>query len=125
MDWCWGKKNRFLLVTEHYCNTGYLVKRDCGVEDLLPQVDFEDVTDDKVHGAVGGVRDEAGPSAVGLDVTPLAVGGVHDGVVEVEGPADGSQEVDFVAPVVPVFIRGSTTLLLWYLWGIVFIMSCI
>ena len=56
----------------------HLVKHDRGaVKDLLPQVDDEDVRDDKVDGAVGGEAGEAGPGPVGLDVSPLAVGRVH------------------------------------------------
>ena len=109
----------YFEVKGQYCdlNAGYLIKCDCGaVKDLLPQINYEDVADDKVYGAVGGIGDDAGPSAVRLDVSPLAVGRVHYGVGEVEGLADGLQEVDLIAPVVPVFISGSTTFLLWYLW---------
>ena len=38
-------------------------------------------------------------------MAPLAVLGVPDGVVEVEDLADGLQEVDLVAPVVPEYIQ--------------------
>ena len=48
-------------------------------------------------------------------MSPLAVLGVHDGVGEVEGRAEGVQEVDLVAPVVSVFQGGHAALVLWYL----------
>ena len=57
------------------------------------------------------------PGSVESDVSPLAVRGVHDGVGEVEGRAEGIQEVDLVAPVVPVFQGGHAALILWYLQG--------
>ena len=43
------------------------------------------------------------PGSVESDVPPLAVCGVHDGVGEIQSRAEGVQEVDLVAPVVPVF----------------------
>ena len=99
----------------HSTKTRYLVKSRGAVKDLLPQIDHEDIGDDEVDGAIGGVRHEAGPCSVGLDVPPLSVGRVHYGVVEVEDRADGVEEVDLVAPVVPVFVGGGTAFLLWYL----------